>query len=455
MSKPTKNWQNVLWRAWRHTPDREFADPLFETVADEPVGWGVTASLLLLGALYGAAAGLLAGLIATNGGVENLKDWIVAWPRLAPFPAWGAAAGALGAGLIRAIAGWRLTWLAWLKWLLPSVPREKLVGGLGVVLVGFLLLFLVGLVVGLEGDRHAWEYRRWLGWWRGRPHLFALEQALRWACEQRPAVQKKWAEPLRRLKAARSESQPLQQWIATLRNSDWEERFITHHVLVSLGGEAVEPLREQVGRHPLVASGDAALRQTAADLIRDIAQGTTERLASQARRLLCPRCLARYHAHSVRLSWRSRVTYYGCRTCHQSREWIDWPGEVVAVLDAGLAAERTAPDGTLRVNWLRRKAIFDFDRVEVVDAPDAEVERFCIQVGNDRDEWRQRRYRRMPCVVRCPLSENTWRILRAQWGPVEDAAASAGGGSLAAQEKERMGSEELAVGEEELTLPGL
>jgi len=418
-------------------------------VADEPVGWGVTLSLLLLGALYGAAAGLLAGPIATNGGVENLKDWIVSWPRLPPFMAWGAGIGALGGGLIRAVSGWRLTWRAWLERLLPWVTREELGGGLvnglvvglGVGLFGGLFVSLgSGLFGVLEGDRYAWEYRRWLGWWRGRPHLFALEQALAQAGNR-------WAEPLRRLEAARGEGRPREEWLATLRNSAWEERFVARHVLVSLGGEAVDPLRA------LLRENNTDLSHTAADLIRDIAQDTTERLAATAPRLLCLHCLTKYHAHSVRLSWRDRVTYYGCRACGQSREFFE--GKVVAVLDAGMTTERVEQDGVLRVNWLARKALFDFDRVEIVDAPDAEVERFCIQVGNDRDEWRQRRYRRMPCVVRCSLSENTWRMLRDQWGPVEDAAASAGRRPLAAEEKERMGSEELAVGEEELTLPRL
>jgi hypothetical protein len=70
-------------------------------------------------------------------------------------------------------------------------------------------------------------------------------------------------------------------------------------------------------------------------------------------------------------------------------------------------------------------------------------------VGNDTDGFRRRRTRRMPCVVRCPLEENTWRMLRDQLGPVEDATREEG-----TPEKERMGSAELAVGEEEAILQG-
>jgi HEAT repeat protein len=58
----------------------------------------------------------------------------------------------------------------------------------------------------------------------------------------------------------------LDEWLTALQSKDWEERFIARHALVSLGGEAVEPLRM------LLQDKDAVLRQTAADLIRDIAQ---------------------------------------------------------------------------------------------------------------------------------------------------------------------------------------
>jgi arabinogalactan endo-1,4-beta-galactosidase len=74
----------------------------------------------------------------------------------------------------------------------------------------------------------------------------------------------------------------------------------------------------------------------------------------------------------------------------------------------------------LRVNWSKRRAVFDFDQVEIVAAKDEEVERFCVQVGNDMDEWRQPRYKKMTCAVtqECSLSEHTLRILRRTFGEV-------------------------------------
>jgi len=125
--------------------------------------------------------------------------------------------------------------------------------------------------------------------------------------------------------------------------------------------------------------------------------------------MLCSGCLARLHP--------DRAT---CRVCDRAANLVFEVHEVVAVLDGGWAGEQASADGVLRVNWLKRRAVFDFDRVEIVAAADEEVERFLIQVGNDTEEWRQPRYRRMHCAVapQCVLSENTLRILRSTFGEV-------------------------------------
>jgi hypothetical protein len=63
---------------------------------------------------------------------------------------------------------------------------------------------------------------------------------------------------------------------------------------------------------------------------------------------------------------------------------------------------------------LRRRQLFDFDEVEIIQASDKEVERFIVQVGNDTDEARQSRYQQMRCVISpdAGLSVNTMRILQ-------------------------------------------
>ena len=93
----------------------------------------------------------------------------------------------------------------------------------------------------------------------------------------------------------------------------------------------------------------------------------------------------------------------------------------MAILDAEWTEDQAQQDGQLRVNWLTRRTLFDFDRVEIIQATDEDVERFVIQVGNDTDTFRQPRYKQMRCVVApdCQLSENTWKILRSFFGQVE------------------------------------
>jgi hypothetical protein len=86
----------------------------------------------------------------------------------------------------------------------------------------------------------------------------------------------------------------------------------------------------------------------------------------------------------------------------------------VAVLDAGWSETHRLQNGLLRVNWLAQQRLFDFDRVEIIQATDEDVERFAMQVGNDTDPVRQTRYAHIPCLIApdCRLSENSLRILR-------------------------------------------
>jgi hypothetical protein len=92
----------------------------------------------------------------------------------------------------------------------------------------------------------------------------------------------------------------------------------------------------------------------------------------------------------------------------------------VAVLDQGMAAEIELAE-TIRVNWLARRNLFDFNAVEIIKTTDEEVERFVVQVGNDTDIARTGRYQQFPCLVHpgCALSENGLKLLRRTFGRVE------------------------------------
>jgi len=181
-----------------------------------------------------------------------------------------------------------------------------------------------------------------------------------------------------------------------------------YSAVVAPGGAAVPFLKDKIAKnhHESIAT----------ELLRAIARNTTARIGDRALQLLCPSCLTRYKAHKVLLESLEYLTYYGCRICGQSREFLE--GRIIAVLDGRMDTERVQQDRTWRVNWLARRALFDFDEVEIVQATDEDVERFAVQVGNDTDEFRRSRYREMACkiVSDCGLSENTLRILKSTFG---------------------------------------
>ncbi len=79
-----------------------------------------------------------------------------------------------------------------------------------------------------------------------------------------------------------------------------------------------------------------------------------------------------------------------------------------------MTEKQSAPQNEILVNWLIYPKPFDFHEVRIIQASDRDVEEFVMQTGNDTDEFRQPRYKEIPCVIAsgCKLSENTLRILK-------------------------------------------
>ena len=103
---------------------------------------------------------------------------------------------------------------------------------------------------------------------------------------------------------------------------------------------------------------------------------------------------------------------------HQQRQKFR---EVVAVLDAGWEGEsQRIHYDKLRINWLRRPNLFDFDWVEIVQASDDDVARFTQQISQDDDKWRGIRYPQMVCLVdpEAGLSAESMAKLREIFGEV-------------------------------------
>jgi hypothetical protein len=171
----------------------------------------------------------------------------------------------------------------------------------------------------------------------------------------------------------------------------------------------------------LAASPTYPWQLTAQWLLRSIELETTARLYPLMESLVCPRCLVHCHAHWIDVPGVMPLVYYGCRNCGQSREFLEWTGNIVTVLDTEMAEPFVEQDDTLRGNWFVLRTMFDCDRVDIIRTTDEDVERFAMQIGNDTDEVREARYKEMQCVIdpACELSKNTIRILQHMFGRVE------------------------------------
>ena len=263
----------------------------------------------------------------------------------------------------------------------------------------------------LIGDPLSWIY--FVGF-RGqaRPYAGDVEAALHRGCQVRRGIRHLWQQRLIDLAEARQKPTPVTTLIDNLQENHWFERFIARHVLFYRGSETVPFLLA------VAQTESFELSSVAGWLLRCISEDTTRRLESKT--TLCANCLVRSQRFEFNLPRSGTIAYYGCPRCRQSHDFRTWPGGVAAVLDRRPGSENVEADGQVRVNWLLRRELFDFDWVEIIRATDEEVERFVVQVGNDPNELRRPRYEAMRCIIgpECALSENTLRILEHTFGQV-------------------------------------
>jgi hypothetical protein len=261
---------------------------------------------------------------------------------------------------------------------------------------------LLATMVGIVHIEAGPMYNRtgFLGW-LPRPEPAELLASLWYLCGN----DTRWHALLKPLRDDDNMPNKFEELLPMLRSADWQARFTTRMWLVRSVDAVLASLPAGVAGQP--PKGWKALPW----LLKVIAYTTGLQLAPRADRLLCQHCLCRMHAHP---------SHTGCRCCGQWQRFREVPA-VVAVLDRGMKGAETETDSTLRVNWLKRNGMFDFDRVEIIDAADYEVEHFCIDVGNDTDAWRAQRYAGMQVNVAtaCNLSENTMQVLQSQFGSVE------------------------------------
>ncbi len=184
-------------------------------------------------------------------------------------------------------------------------------------------------------------------------------------------------------------------------------RLINIYPQVIILGSDIIPLLRQIimGKHPL-------LHPLALQWLSNIGAETTARFSSEVLHLLCPTCLTWCSSHTVKTSQHYFVTYFGCRSCHQSRDFLK--GHIIAVVDHQMRQEYVQHKDIVYVNWLAHQKIFDFSEVEFVRATDEDAERLAVQIGNDTDIIRHQHYHEMRCTIKSSshLSENSLRILK-------------------------------------------
>lgn len=404
---------------------------IFNVVADEPVGWIASVVTGLIGAIWGAAVGETFDVMVG----KDMAGFIV-----------GAIGGFAVGTVIPPVL--RLSWRQWLSHLTPRkqamgtadqvinsishglLQNPFLLAGLifGIISLVFFIshsfstfLFadlLIALIIGAgiklwsniveisEGSPWPHHYPLYCFWWRGRPTPLEVERALEAADDE------EWKSLVGLIHEREDHPGSTKVLAESLFSPSWKWRVVAAHALASVGGQAVQHLTD------LAHDDDPRIRKLALWILKGISKDTRARLRRD-RNWLCPHCLTRAGLHYAELKLRPDIPYYGCRVCHQSREGLN-ASSVQAVLDSRMTGDWYPAGRSLRVHWLGHRTLFDLDRVVIECATDKEVEQFIVAVGNDGDEVRRARYKRIPCHVsrQCNLSENTMRILRNTFGKV-------------------------------------
>lgn len=243
-------------------------------------------------------------------------------------------------------------------------------------------------------------------WWCARPSITEVEDALG-QLQTGP-----WVGLMKNLEERKAHPAPADLLARGLEHRAWRERFLARHVCFAVGTEVIPYLV------PLVSGPDPATAADARWVIRNICASARARVGEFYKTALCNRCFARFAAHTVKLPRARDETYYGCRICHQNREYLQWDGPVVAALNRRMSGRFTMRGRTLYVNWFAVERAFDFDSVEITDATDTDIERFIIRLGNDTPG--RARFKHITCTLvhTNPLRPETLNLLKDTFGNV-------------------------------------
>lgn len=143
--------------------------------------------------------------------------------------------------------------------------------------------------------------------------------------------------------------------------------------------------------------------------------------AAAADQILCTTHLTRFIPHKHYIKGVGTINFVGCRICNLTYNSLPAPS-VIAVLDEQMNTIKHYQQGILRVNWLKKQQIFDFNRVEIGISDDKAVTQFCLLLSNDTDPGRPDRCYDMVCDVmpQSKINKNTFQILKRTFVMVRD-----------------------------------
>ncbi|CAN0519884.1 unnamed protein product, partial [Laminaria digitata] len=149
------------------------------------------------------------------------------------------------------------------------------------------------------------------------------------------------------------------------------------------------------------------------DRLEETIEALFEPAAATVDQLLCSVHLARFIPQRQAIKGVGKINFVGCRVCNTTYNALPAPS-VIAVLDEQMTTKKHYQQNILRVNWLKKQEVFDFNRVEVGVAEDKLVTQFCLMLSNDTDPGRPDRCYDMVCDVlpASKINNNTFQILK-------------------------------------------
>ncbi len=157
------------------------------------------------------------------------------------------------------------------------------------------------------------------------------------------------------------------------------------------------------------------------DRLEETIEALYQPAASTIDQLLCSAHLTRFIPQKYDVKGVGKIKYVGCRICNVTYNALPAPS-VIAVLDEQMNTKKHYRQGTLRVSWLKKQEIFDFNRVEIGVSDDKLVTQFCLLLSNDTDPGRPDRCYDMVCDIlpASNINKNTFHILKRTFVMVRD-----------------------------------